>query len=128
MIWCSIDFSHIVEDWSQFCANWTRASEFLDPKTRVIYRVFNNLLRTFEKSPKSLIPFPSPNGSFDCSHQAVFLEKILSKKTSISIFSSKMRKKLRFSSFYPQYFFCRLWLIFCTGGFCHGEHEYEAIF
>jgi hypothetical protein len=89
--------------------------------------VFNNLLPTFETSPKIefnsisvarwLIRLP-PSGGF-------FRKKFYRKKLRFRFFSSKIRKKLRFSIFYPQYFSYRLWLIFCTGGsnwliFCTG--------
>ena len=89
--------------------------------------MFNNLLHTFETSPKIefnsisaarwLIRLP-PSGGF-------FRKKFYQKKLRFRFFSSKIRKKFRFSSFYPHYLSYRLWLIFCTGGsnwliFCTG--------
>ena len=93
----------------------------------LIYSTFNNLLRTFETSPK--IEFESlsvarwlirllPSYGF-------FRNKFYRKRLQFRFFSSKIRKKFRFSSFYPHYLSYRLWLIFCTGGsnwliFCTG--------
>ena len=81
--------------------------------------MFNNLLHTFETLPKIefnsisaarwLIRLP-PSGGF-------FRKKFYRKKLRFRFFSSKIRKKFRFSSFYPHYLSYRLWLIFCTEGF-----------
>ena len=66
--------------------------------------IYYTLLKRRQKS--SLIPFPPPDGSFDCPHQAVFFrKKFYRKKLRFRFFSSKIRKKLRFSSFYSQYCF-----------------------
>jgi len=89
--------------------------------------MFQNLFPTFEKSPK--VEFKS----FSVAHGLIrlprsrdfFCKKFYRKKLRFRFFSSKIRKKFRFSSFYPHYLSYRLWLIFCTGGsnwliFCTG--------